>query len=104
MSLRVFKLPGAFRDLFDICEYIAQDNPDAARRFLVAAEREFSRIAEAPAIGSPFQSENPKLRSLRSRRVRGFHNYLVFYRFTDTEVEVVRVLHGARDLEGILGE
>ena len=34
----------------------------------------------------------------------GFKKYLIFYRATDSEVEVLRVLHGARYLEAILDE
>lgn len=32
-----------------------------------------------------------------------FRNYLIFYRRKDDEIEVLRVLHGARDIRSILG-
>jgi toxin ParE1/3/4 len=40
-----------------------------------------------------------RLHGLRSWRMRGFESWLVFYRVTEEAVEIVRVLHGARDLE-----
>ncbi len=36
--------------------------------------------------------------------IRGFENYLVFYRPIEEGIEVTRVLHGARDIRGILEE
>jgi toxin ParE1/3/4 len=45
---------------------------------------------------------NPNLQSLRQHSVRRFRNYIIFYLPTDDGIEVVRVLHGARDVQGIL--
>jgi toxin ParE1/3/4 len=39
---------------------------------------------------------------VRQWRIKNFQDYLVFYRVQDDRVEILRVLHGARDLEGIL--
>jgi toxin ParE1/3/4 len=36
--------------------------------------------------------------------VRRFRNYLIFYRPTDGGIEVIRVLHAARDISSILAE
>ena len=38
---------------------------------------------------------------LRRWRVRGFENFLIFYRPIDDGIEVLRVLHGQRDRETI---
>ncbi|NJK75351.1 MAG: type II toxin-antitoxin system RelE/ParE family toxin [Microcoleus sp. SU_5_6] len=35
---------------------------------------------------------------------QGFKRYLIFYRTAETGIEILRVLHGARDLEAILDE
>jgi len=43
----------------------------------------------------------PELEGLRSFRVEGFENHFVFYLPRESGIEVVRVLHGARDLEAI---
>lgn len=39
---------------------------------------------------------------VRQWRIKDFQEYLVFYRILDERVEILRVLHGARDLDGIL--
>ncbi|MGB3640786.1 MAG: type II toxin-antitoxin system RelE/ParE family toxin [Rivularia sp. (in: cyanobacteria)] len=36
--------------------------------------------------------------------MKGFRNYLVFYRTRDTDIEILRVLHGRRDINAILDE
>ena len=44
------------------------------------------------------------LRGVRVWQVRGFENYLVFYQPTQRGIEVIRLLHAARDIEGILAD
>jgi toxin ParE1/3/4 len=41
---------------------------------------------------------------VRQYPIKGLKGYLVFYRINDSGVEVLRVLHGSRDLEAILDE
>jgi toxin ParE1/3/4 len=55
-----------------------------------------------PGIGSPQSFENPMLAGVRRWPVEGFENYLIFYRTDDEHVEIIRVLHGARDIEAVL--
>ena len=91
-------------DLYEIATYIGADNPDAAMRFLDAAEKEFKSLAAMPGKGRPRRFKNPRLSGVRSWRVEGFVNYLIFYRPLADGIEVIRVLHGARDIERILEE
>ena len=86
-------------ELEEIWDYIADDNPDAADRFLAAAYRTFGELARLPGMGRPRHFAHGRLRSLRSFRVDGFENYLVFYGPIPEGIEVFHVLHGARDLE-----
>jgi toxin ParE1/3/4 len=44
------------------------------------------------------------LADIRQQGIKGFKKYLVFYRVTDTGVEIIRVIHGARDIEAILDD
>jgi plasmid stabilization system protein ParE len=45
---------------------------------------------------------NERLRGLRRTLVRApFQVYQVFYRVTDEEIEVLRVLHGSRDIHAV---
>lgn len=39
---------------------------------------------------------------MRLSPLPGFHNYLIFYRETEETVEILRVVHGARDYERIM--
>lgn len=98
----VVVLPDAQADMDDTAEFIAQDNVDAARRFVVAAEASFRYLAEMPTIGPQRAFHHSNLLDLRSWRIRGFENWLVFYRPIPEGIEVIRVLHGARDLDDIL--
>lgn len=91
-------------DLFEIASYIATDKPDAAIRFLDAAESTFKILASMPEMGRPRRFSNPKLSGIRSFRVDGFENFLIFYRPLSDGIEVIRVLHGARDLDTALEE
>jgi toxin ParE1/3/4 len=50
-------------------------------------------------MGRRYGFTDPEFESVRVWHVRGFRNYLIFYRPIDNGVEVVRVLHGARDIE-----
>lgn len=95
--------PKAERDLDHHTIYIADDNPEAARRFLSATEATFTRLVEMPRLGSRRQFQNPELADLRMWPVPGFVNYLIFYRPTADGIQVIRVLHGAQDRDQILG-
>jgi len=99
-SLRV--LPRADADLDEAADYYAVEaGVDVAFRFLDAAAKAFEFVRENPAAGSPGQYRSDKLTGVRRWPVPGFKDHLVFYRFDDDAVDVVRVLHGARDIERI---
>ena len=59
-------------------------------------------LAESPGSGSPFESDQPDLANVRFRRVKGFSNHLVFYVEHKEAIEVLRILHGAQDLDAEL--
>ena len=70
----------------------------------LAVDSDLKRIAGMPNIGAKRQSNNPKLTDVRSLPVSGFHNYLIFYTATATAVQVMRVIHGARDIDTAFDE
>jgi toxin ParE1/3/4 len=76
----------------------------SARRFLSSAEATFERLASLPNSGTPFEPGDPRFAGLRYLPISRFKKFLVFYRPMIDGIEVPRVLHGSRDLEGILGE
>jgi toxin ParE1/3/4 len=100
----VSKRPQVIRDLIEIATYIAEDNLDASDRFLAAAEATFNQLAKMPQIGKLCQFSNPMLAGIRQQAIKGFKKYFVFYRPIDSGLEILRVIHSARDIEAILGD
>ncbi len=99
MTKRVRLTPRARDDIIEGALYIAGDNPDAAERFLTAVERTFETLTHSPRIGANRTFADPRLEGVRMFPVTGFRNHLIFYRPTGTAVEVIRVLHAARDIK-----
>lgn len=84
--------------------YVHEANVDVALQFLAAVGLAYERLAEHPHIGTSVKAFEPRLAELRFRPVPGFESYLVFYVPSLGVVEVVRVLHGARDLPWVFDE
>jgi toxin ParE1/3/4 len=82
----------AAADLETIQDYIARDRPGASLDWVNALEERCVRVAQNPGWGRPREYLRPDLRSLP------FGRYLISYRQTTPGVEIVRVLHAARDL------
>ncbi|MGX5849449.1 type II toxin-antitoxin system RelE/ParE family toxin [Mesorhizobium sp. PL10] len=90
--------PAAVHDIEEIGDYIDAENPPAARRFIAALRVRCGRIVDAPRGGAPRPDLWPGLRSV------AFQKYVIFYTADDDDVRVERILHGARDIEGIFDE
>ena len=58
-------------------------------------------LAAMPELGERQVFKRADLADLRAWQVRGFENYLIFYRPIEHGVEIVRVLHAARDIAAI---
>lgn len=101
---QVNKRPQVIRDLIELATYIAEDNLDASDRFLAAAEETFKQLGNMPGMGKPCEFSNPNLAEVRQQPIKKFRKYLVFYRISDIGVEIIRVIHSARDVEAILDE
>jgi toxin ParE1/3/4 len=91
-------------ELWGIWHFIAQDNPDAATRVIEAAYETFKTLAANPGIGRKRRFRNSRLKDIRSWRVSGFENYLIFYRVVADGIQVNHVYHGARDVEALFDE
>ena len=85
-------LPAARADLIEIGDFIALDNPARALSFIAEIEATMATIAERP---SSFPARNELATDLRSAR---HGRYLIFFVAGNAGVQIVRVLHGARDL------
>ena len=102
MTRRIFITPKASQDLDDIYNFIAQSNPDTALKFFDAARQTFSQLAKNPGIGTIYEVSKPELQGLRKWRVRKFDKYIIFYRYFEDIVEVIRIIYARRDLSAIL--
>jgi toxin ParE1/3/4 len=84
-------------DLEQIATYIAAQSVQTALNFVQELREKCGSLADAPR-GYPLV---PRYEHLGIRR-RPFGNYLIFYRVGPDVIEVVHVLHGARDYEPLL--
>jgi toxin ParE1/3/4 len=79
-------------DLTDTWFQIAEQNFYAADAFIEAIRMRANKLSQFPERGAPRDDLMPNLRML----VEG--KYLIFYRVSNSDVEILRVLHGAMDL------
>ena len=103
MSFEIRKKPQAERDIEECFVFIGEDNLDIAVHFLVAVEDTIETISKNPSLGKPREFKDSKIQNLRMSLVKGFHKYQIYYTIKDEIIEIVRVLHGARDLNDIFG-
>jgi toxin ParE1/3/4 len=95
----------ARQDLIDIFRYYAvQSGLETANRLLRQVEATFGRLAAEPALGTYYDADHPAFATVRFLTIPRFKKYLIFYRPVAEGIEVVRLLHGARDIAGILAE
>jgi toxin ParE1/3/4 len=81
----------AARDIEEIGDYIARDNPARAVSFIEALSEKCRRLTEQPAA-APLRAElGQGVRMIR------FGRYLVFYSFDADELRIIRVVHSARN-------
>lgn len=94
----------AQRDIDGALEhYLTEAEAAVALDFVDALEDACRQIGEQPAAGSPRYAHELDIPGLRFRTVKRFP-YLVFYVERETEIDVWRVLHGARDIPAWMQE
>jgi len=90
---RVTRRPLAEADILDIWDYIAEDSLDQADRWAEGLDQKMYLWARQPLMGRERDELMPGLRSFP------FGRYVVFYIAWTDGIDVVRVLHGSRDLD-----
>ena len=97
---RLVLAPEARHDLRQIHDRIAKENPNAARRVMMRLRDLARMLAGAPAMG--------RIRPELGAHVHSFvaDRYVIFYRPLGqaSGIEVLRVLHGARDVDALFSE
>jgi toxin ParE1/3/4 len=92
-------LPEADADIDAAFLYIAKDSLDAAIRFLVAVRADARNLAAMPGMGATRDFSRADLKGVKFWPVGGFRNFLIFYRPIEDGIEVLRVIHGARNID-----
>lgn len=92
---RVTRRPLAEADILEIWEYIADDSLAAADRWVHRLDGQFRLLAAQPVMGRAREELAPGVRSFP------FGRYVVYYVPLDDGIDVVRVLHGARDIDAV---
>ncbi|MGY3449060.1 type II toxin-antitoxin system RelE/ParE family toxin [Bradyrhizobium sp. USDA 4353] len=84
-------------DLEQIVEFVATQSPASALKLLRELQEKCDTLLDAPR-GYPLV---PRYEDRGIRR-RPFGSFLIFYRVRDDRIEIIHILHGARDYEKLL--
>lgn len=98
MTLPIHYRPQALVDIEEIAVYLGRNNAEAAYRFLRRTEQAIETLAQFPEIGHKWSSKNAQLVGIRFWKPKGFKRHVIFYRPGNDHIEVLRVLHGSRDV------
>jgi toxin ParE1/3/4 len=91
----IIKLSRANDDLAEIWDYIADNSETQANLFIDLIDQKLRLLAEQPNLGRARGELAENMRSFPIGR------YVVFYIVMPSCIQIVRVLHGARDLAPI---
>lgn len=91
MNPRIRRTALAKQDVRQIALWIGRQSPDAAIKRVDDLEQRLEELLNAPGSGTDRSDLRPSLRS------SPFGNYLVFFKRIRDGIQIVRVLHGARD-------
>jgi toxin ParE1/3/4 len=89
--------PGAKQDLRQITRYIAHDNLPAAMEWLGRTRATCELLAAQPGIG-----QRVKTKRFTDARRHVVGKYLIYYRPVSDDVEILMVVHGAREQERLI--
>jgi toxin ParE1/3/4 len=81
--------------------YQEQSGLKLADRWEKAISSVLLRLAVNPAAGALCTFNSVELEGVRRVPVPRFPKHLVFYRFRNQELIILRIVHGARDLESL---
>ena len=84
--------PQASQDLYDIADYIARQSPRAAAQLVDTIQQKCQFLADFPDSGTSCAELADQLRSF------AVGNYVIYYRPVGDRIDIIRVLHGARDI------
>jgi toxin ParE1/3/4 len=92
---RIVRRPEAKKDLKEIWKYIAAQDRERADKFLRLLDEVLQSLAQHPFMGKERAEIMEEIRSFPVK------SYVIFYRPLNDGIEVVRIIHGARDIEAM---
>ena len=94
----VQRRPLALQDIAEVWDHIADDNLRAADRWVDHLDEQLQLLASQPRMGRVRDELSTGLRSFP------FGRYVIFYAPIPGGIDVVRLLHSARDVDAAFGE
>jgi toxin ParE1/3/4 len=92
----------AVSDILEQADWYKQHSGQVlAKRWETAVTSALFRIVENPQSGPLCSFKADELRGIRRMPINKFPKHLVFYQAVSDEVLILRVIHGARDLESL---
>jgi len=98
MARRLIWTVRARNDLFELLDWIARDAPIYASGVSVHFERKVETLPSQSGVGRPV----PEYEGTRDLREVFVHRWRMIYEVTDTSVQIVAIVHGARLLENAI--
>jgi len=101
----VAQRPRARLDLLEQFIYFGEESGvNLAHRYFAAVDETCAVLVAQPNAGVAYDSGVAGLKGMRRFPIRGFENYLLFYVPRPGGIDVVRVLHGARDIYSLFSD
>ena len=100
-NLRITLSDLAISDILEQAEWYGTHSDSVATRWEKSVTSALLRIAGSPRSGVLCRFQADELREVRRSPVAGFPKHLVFYQVYDDKIVILRVVHGARDLESL---
>lgn len=91
--MKIIWSPLAIDRASEIAEYIAQDNPSAAEKWINTVFSKVERIESSPEIGRVV----PEIRNNRFRELI-YRNYRIIYHIEKTQISILTIRHGKQIL------
>ena len=81
--------------------YEEQSGAELTRRWGKAVTSAVLRIIDYPRAGAISKFQHSELSNVRRVLIPGFPKHLIFYQLRKSEILILRIVHGARDLESL---
>lgn len=84
--------PSATHDLDRLSQYFFETNIEAGEKLFQAINQQFYNLTQFPNLGKNYSHLHPNIRGLLVEK------YIIFYRATTTQIEIVRIVDGRQNL------